>query len=162
MLADKTHDRDPLLFSSGLKLIWRNGEATTGCGDMQHCPAEFCNASARAAATAPEGAAATAPEGAAEAAGGRAEEGGYVPARFQTTVWLYEWPSADEDETADQAWLAGLESAGLLPAADRAEASRRLRAGTDARLVSVVRAYRAGGAAEGGARQVARALKTQT
>ena len=153
VLADKTHDRDPLLFSSGLKLVWRNGEATTGCGDMQHCPAEFCNASARAAATAPEGAA--------EAAG-RAEEEGYVPARFQTTVWLYEWPSADEDEAADQAWLAGLESAGLLPAADRADASRRLRAGTDARLQSVVRAYRAGGAAEGGARQVARALKTQT
>jgi hypothetical protein len=42
MSAYKTHDRDPLFFSEGLKLVWRNGEDTVGCGDMQHCPAQYC------------------------------------------------------------------------------------------------------------------------
>eukprot|EP00662_Eupelagonemidae_sp_cell21_P016368 gene16368-24608_t len=36
--AYKTHDRDPLLFDDGFRLVFRNGEVTTGCGDPEHCP----------------------------------------------------------------------------------------------------------------------------
>ena len=30
MSAYKTHERDPLFFAEGLKLVWRNGEDTVG------------------------------------------------------------------------------------------------------------------------------------
>ena len=40
--AYKTHDRDPIFFSDGLSLVWRNGEDTTGCGDTMHCPNQWC------------------------------------------------------------------------------------------------------------------------
>jgi hypothetical protein len=30
----KNHDRDPLLFDNGFKLVFRNMEDTTGCGDL--------------------------------------------------------------------------------------------------------------------------------
>eukprot|EP00937_MAST-01D_sp_MAST-1D-sp2_P006755 g6755.t1 len=56
--AYKVHDRDPLLFSDGLKLVFRNGETTTGCGDEGHCPDQWCSPGAEPAG---RGAAAAAP-----------------------------------------------------------------------------------------------------
>ena len=38
----KTHDRDPILFNDGFVLSFRNGEIVEGCGDMGHCPNQFC------------------------------------------------------------------------------------------------------------------------
>ena len=40
--AYKVHDRDPILFDDGLQLVFRNMESTTGCGDMAHCPNQYC------------------------------------------------------------------------------------------------------------------------
>ena len=40
--AYKTHDRDPLFFDDGMQLVFRNSESTTGCGDTQHCPNQYC------------------------------------------------------------------------------------------------------------------------
>ena len=39
----KTHDRDPLLWDNGFQLIFRNMEDTTGCGDLEHCPNQWCS-----------------------------------------------------------------------------------------------------------------------
>ena len=44
----KVHDRDPVLWSDGFKLIFRNCETTTGCGDIMHCPNQFCAPNATA------------------------------------------------------------------------------------------------------------------
>jgi hypothetical protein len=38
----KTHDRDPILFNDGLSLVFRNMEDTTGCGNVSHCPNQYC------------------------------------------------------------------------------------------------------------------------
>ena len=38
----KTHDRDPVLWHDGMALIFRCGEATSGCGELEHCPNQYC------------------------------------------------------------------------------------------------------------------------
>jgi hypothetical protein len=38
----KTHDRDPVVWKDGMKLVFRVGEETAGCGDCEHCPNQFC------------------------------------------------------------------------------------------------------------------------
>ena len=42
----KTHDRDPVLWNDGMELVFRCNEDTTGCGDTEHCPNQFCEPSA--------------------------------------------------------------------------------------------------------------------
>ena len=39
----KTHDRDPILWNDGMQLVFRCSEDTTGCGDTEHCPNQFCD-----------------------------------------------------------------------------------------------------------------------
>jgi hypothetical protein len=48
MSAYKNHDRDPILFNDGLRLVFRNSEVTAGCGSMEQAPNQWCppNASA--------------------------------------------------------------------------------------------------------------------
>jgi len=46
MSAYKLHLRDPLLFTSGLQLVWRNNEETTGTGNMSYCPQVWKGSSA--------------------------------------------------------------------------------------------------------------------
>ena len=88
--AYKTHTADPLVWSNGMSLVHRCGETTQGCGDINHCPNQFCNATQRAAE---QGSAPTAP--ATKSNGGGAE--------YATLVWTYEWPTevSDADDTAE-------------------------------------------------------------
>jgi len=89
--AYKTHDRDPLLFNDGLVLTFRNGEVTTGCGDMGHCPNQFCsNGTAQAFSRPPE------PQAGAKA---RAPS----DADYETLVWIYQWPKGSQELEAAQA-----------------------------------------------------------
>jgi len=85
--AYKTHDRDPLLFQDGFKLIWRNGEnrsSVTGCGDMHHCPNQFCASPPKAAKSAVKEPPHYSSPGSA--------------ASYHTLVWVYEWPSSNFTE----------------------------------------------------------------
>ena len=50
--AYKTHDRDPVLWHDGIKLVFRNCETTAGCGDLEHCPNQFCPPNTTATTTA--------------------------------------------------------------------------------------------------------------
>jgi hypothetical protein len=83
--AYKTHDRDPLFFNDGLKMVFRNSEDTTGCGDSNHCPNQYCPPGAAPDTSVPLlGHAATA-----------ADEDDHSPdvnADYNTLVWVYEWP----------------------------------------------------------------------
>jgi hypothetical protein len=174
--AYKTHDRDPLFFSEGLKLVWRNGEDTVGCGDMQHCPAQYCPptslSNGDSVRTLEE------PEVAIQEDEGRkaprdvttsSSEKGWVPAVYTSTVWVYEWPAnksgaaIEHDATQhDSLWLDQLHDSGLLDDQIAERAQSVLRGGdgeTARRLLSVIRAYRVqeGDVARAnGARQVAR------
>lgn len=143
--AYKTHDRDPLIFDDGLRLVFRNGETTTGCGDTDHCPNQYC-APGQAAA---DGAAAVpllAPRRPA------------VAADYHTLVWLYEWPrqapaagGGAEAAAARRAALrlvARLGAAELLSEGDEAALQRRLLSG-DAGATELAAAY----AEEAGAQQ---------
>ena len=158
--AYKTHDRDPVLFADGVELVWRNGEDTTGCGDTQHCPNQYC---------APG-------QDAAEEGEGQGEgDTSYHPAHYEILTYVYEWPAAGSvaqplgKEQAGQDgvhWLEWLGERGWLDASAVAQASERLVAG-DSALLTIVGAYSDGAAGVGewgekkgqrGARQVARLL----
>ena len=39
----KTHDRDNVVWRDGMALVFRRCEDTSGCGDMMHCPNQFCS-----------------------------------------------------------------------------------------------------------------------
>lgn len=41
--AYKTHDRDNVVWSDGMRLVFRACEDISGCGDINHCPNRFCN-----------------------------------------------------------------------------------------------------------------------
>ena len=87
--AYKTHDRDPLFFNDGLKMVFRNNEDTTGCGDSNHCPNQYCRPGA-------------APDTAVPLLGARggkdAARAPDVNADYNTLVWVYEWPATAPTE----------------------------------------------------------------
>ena len=69
--AYKVHERDAVVFTDGLELVWRNCEATAGSGNATHCPDRWCGGGdvGRAAdADAAAAAAAAAADAAADAA----------------------------------------------------------------------------------------------
>ena len=114
--AYKTHDRDPLFFNDGLKMVFRNTESTTGCGDTNHCPNQYC-----APGAAPD------PVPQLEADALKTSRSPEVAADYNTLVWVYEWPATstaeiplkkpaeDLDSTSDAlAVVAQLGGAGLL------------------------------------------------
>ena len=76
----KTHDRDPLLFHDGFVLSFRNGEIVEGCGDMGHCPNQFCRNRTQATFTVPDGG-----------------SDGVAPndAAYSILVWIYIWPNTE-------------------------------------------------------------------
>jgi hypothetical protein len=75
----KIHDRDPLLWDNGFALVFRNMEDTTGCGDLEHCPNQFCKNGTRVDDGIPP------PPFA-------ATSGGATDAFYNTVVMTYEWP----------------------------------------------------------------------
>ena len=81
--AYKVHDRDPVVWKDGLKLVWRNCETTSGCGNTSFCPNQWCSA-AHGIATEYKQPASVAPKG------------DFVgeSALYSTTVWMYTWPNA--------------------------------------------------------------------
>jgi hypothetical protein len=84
--AYKTHDRDPLFFDDGMKLVFRNSETTSGCGDTEHCPNQFCS---------PHTTPRVFGDDTAQAAGGemmRDDSAKDTSAQYETLVWVYEWP----------------------------------------------------------------------
>lgn len=88
--AYKVHDRDPILFNNGLNLIFRNGEVTHGCGDMQTCPSMFCRNNRSTAM--PSRDSPVPPPGL------RADASN---ATYHALVWVYEWPKSASDADAD-------------------------------------------------------------
>ena len=79
--AYKTHDRDPIFFDDGMTLVFRNSETTTGCGDTQHCPNQYCPPGATATRTGTEeGPAWLLDDDAQGAAGGETQ--------YETLVWV--------------------------------------------------------------------------
>ena len=79
--AYKTHDRDPIFFDDGMTLVFRNSETTTGCGDTQHCPNQYCPPGATATRTGTEeGPAWLLEDDAQGAAGGETQ--------YETLVWV--------------------------------------------------------------------------
>jgi hypothetical protein len=42
---------DPVVWKDGMKLVFRVGEDTSGCGDCEHCPNQFCPPNATAMET---------------------------------------------------------------------------------------------------------------
>eukprot|EP00041_Stephanoeca_diplocostata_P025931 m.691229 g.691229 ORF g.691229 m.691229 type:complete len:578 (-) comp22853_c0_seq5:924-2657(-) len=107
--AYKTHDRDPLMWSNGLKLVFRNMEDTTGCGDYLHCPNQYCKPSTAAKAYSAPAKATT-------------KSSVVEYAQYKTLVWTYEWPQTAEKHMKPQTasvvdsikFVAELGRAGLL------------------------------------------------
>lgn len=96
--AYKVHDRDPILFSDGLALAWRNCEVTSGCGNTSFCPNQWCPPGAT-----PVAVPSTAPgaEGSnVSRSGANAGHPDVAVATYSTTVWIYEWPKPAEGEVA--------------------------------------------------------------
>ena len=143
----KTHDRDPILFNDGFVLSFRNGEIVEGCGDMGHCPNQFCrrnhsdgaprNGNANGAGPGedtPRGAAAAGTAGAAASDGAPLErdagKGGPDPdvtpnvAEYSTLVWMYVWPNTEYDGQAQMHGVHGSSSGGAVDR--RAALSERL------------------------------------
>ena len=105
--AYKIHDRDPILWHDGIKLVFRNCETTSGCGDLEHCPNQFClpNTTARAqtpwanaTATTTATAAATALEGPmAQLKRALSDDANTSSAPtnelalYSTLIWSYQW-----------------------------------------------------------------------
>jgi hypothetical protein len=161
--AYKTHDRDPLFFNDGLKMVFRNTEDTTGCGDTTHCPNQYC-----APGAAPDPSVPLLARGARDA-GGAPEQAPDVDADYNTLVWVYEWPaaSADAEEAAaaDMQPAAGaaaalstvarLGGAGLLSASEEDALVDGLLGG-DAALEALVGAYAANDDDARAARQLRR------
>jgi len=82
---------NPVLFSDGLKLISRNGENTTGCGDTEHCPNQCCAPGAGPDSTAFAALPKTRPAG--------INSGKGDPSAFyNTAVFTYGWPKATETQ----------------------------------------------------------------
>ena len=155
--AYKTHDRDPLFFNDGLRMVFRNMEDTVGCGNTSHCPNQYC-APGAAAVDQPTPNTAEVQEQAPE-----------VTAQYTTLVWVYEWPSGSEEEptaTTESdsevealAIVARLGASGLLSADDEDTLVDALLAG-DTSLAALVRAY--GEGEEGrAARQLQRWVASQ-
>ena len=87
----KTHDRDPLLFRDGFVLSFRNGEVVGGCGDMHHCPNQFCRNRTRAAGTGTS----RGGGGGGGGPGSLGEEAAPNDAAYSTLVWIYVWPNTE-------------------------------------------------------------------
>lgn len=99
--AYKTHIRDPVIWRDSMQLIWRCGEATTGCGDMMHCPNQFCPTGEAKEQKPLHVTAPAAPLG--------------TPAHYSTLVMFYTWPklTTGPPATSIAAALSRLGSIGL-------------------------------------------------
>jgi hypothetical protein len=88
------HDRDPLLFHDGFVLSFRNGETVQGCGDMGHCPNQFC--SNRTATVPAVDILASGADNETGGSGGRPDD---ARADYSTLVWIYVWPNTEYSTT---------------------------------------------------------------
>lgn len=89
----KTHDRDSVVWHDGMQLVFRNCEATAGCGDLQHCPNQYCPPGATASSAMHAGH--YKPMGRAGTAAPRD-----LTVTYSTLVWLYQWPTRDATPSA--------------------------------------------------------------
>jgi hypothetical protein len=71
-------------------------ETTTGCGDLEHCPNQYCAPNA----TAREGPNTWSAAREREQSGLRG--GGNTDAMYKTLVWTYEWPAAAERQEREE------------------------------------------------------------
>ena len=88
--AYKTHDRDSVVWQNRMKLVFRNCETTSGCGDLEHCPNQFCNGTTRAAWKKSQQQQQQQPRRRRLAAAAN-DDAAVV---YSTLVWYYEWPTA--------------------------------------------------------------------
>jgi len=125
--AYKTHDRDPLLFEDGFKLMFRNNEVTTGCGDTEHCPNQYCRPGEQPKHF---------DDIFNEQTPSRVADG----ALYRTLVWVYEWPQAPAHAETPLRLIARLGMRGLLSVEEEAAIQERLLA-NEPRLEAALTAY---------------------
>lgn len=82
LAAYKTHIEDPILWTDGMRLRFRNCEATAGCGDMNHCPNQFCNATERSKQSKPSK----------QVPNSRESDLNTDVVEYSSLVFTYEWP----------------------------------------------------------------------
>lgn len=78
--AYKIHIEDPILYTDGMRIQFRNCEQTAGCGDESHCPNQFCTATQKALQV--------------QQAVEQPSVKGANIAEYSTLVLAYEWPKA--------------------------------------------------------------------
>lgn len=135
----KIHDRDPLLWDNGFQLVFRNMEVTAGCGDMQHCPNQFCR----------NGTDRSPPFMKSEYRDDSSARGS-TDAYYNTVVITYEWPRSATVPTrgaslvtpmsAAIAFIVGLGGDGLLDSEAEAKLVARI-AEDDSAVTAVVQEY---------------------
>ena len=155
--AYKTHDRDPVFFNDGLALVFRNSETTVGCGDMDHCPNQFCVNNTQSTNPLVRSHTGNGDKyGRGARYGGEASEGAKksTNAMYKTLIWTYEWPQGTEEQAqapdqapgaADERLLAFVIELGVgghLTEAEEASIVQRLAGADAARLVAAASAYR--------------------
>ena len=157
--AYKTHDRDPIFFEDGMRLVFRNNELTAGCGDTGNCPNQYC----------PPGSSAVADhEEPAWLRDGKPNTAG-PPTQYETLVWVYEWPKPAEaaaEPTAPSgldvalSLVAELAAHGLITVEAEDVLVERL-LGNDESLIALASAYSGGANGKLGraARQLMRHLE---
>ena len=134
-----------MLWHDQFSLVFRNCEVTSGCGDMQHCPNQYCAPGAGPKDVPPV----------------RATRSN-TDAAYRTLVWTYEWPAGAEapaDSDSAAAFIASLGAAELLSEPVELALLRKLAAGDQA-VAGIAAAYagKGGGARERAARQLAALL----
>lgn len=95
LAAYKIHIEDPIVWSDGMRLRFRNCEETAGCGDMNHCPNQYCNATEKASQRQLQG---SSPRLSSSTQDNAAE--------YSTLVFAYEWPQAATEEPGNRASAA--------------------------------------------------------
>ena len=135
LAAYKTHIEDPILWRDGMRLRFRNCEETAGCGDMNHCPNQFCSTDQRAQQL-------TASPLPSHVSSKQGDVGDV--AEYSTLVFTYEWPkSANElvDRTsAALRMIQNLVSVASLNEAAEDAATDRVLDGDDG-IVSLLTAF---------------------
>ena len=146
-----------------MRLVFRNNELTVGCGDTGNCPNQYCPPGASAVADHTGGA-----EGPARLRDGKPNTAG-PPTRYETLVWVYEWPKPAEAAAEPTAppgldvalsLVAELAAHGLITVEVEDALVERL-LGNDESLIALAGAYSGGGGGKLGraARQLARHLE---
>lgn len=88
--AYRTHDRDPVLWHNGMRLVFRCNEQTQGCGALDSCPNQWCGTNRTGARAADKPSEASHSPKTPKGSSSDLKE----TYEYSTLVWAYEWPMA--------------------------------------------------------------------